>query len=50
VRQVDVLEGPSALASAASNAVRAWRYAPSVYDGQPIATEEDITVVFRLPH
>lgn len=50
VRQVDVLEGPSALAAAASNAVRAWRYAPTLYDGQPIATEEDIIVVFRLPH
>jgi TonB family protein len=50
VRQVEVLEGPSTLSAAASNAVHAWRYAPTLYDGQPIATEEDIIVVFRLPH
>lgn len=50
VQQVDVLGGPPALAAAASNAVRSWRYAPTLYDGQPLETEEDVIVVFRLPH
>jgi TonB family protein len=50
VRQVEVLGGPPALATAASLAVRRWRYAPTLYDGQPIETEEEVVVVFRLPH
>lgn len=50
VQKVDVLGGPPALAAAASNAVRSWRYAPTLYDGQPVETEEDVIVVFRLPH
>jgi TonB family protein len=49
VRQVDVLGGPPGLATAASVAVRRWRYAPTLYDGQPIETEEEVVIVFRLP-
>ena len=50
VRQVNILDGPSALAAAASDAVRGWSYAPTLYDGQPIETEEEVVIVFRLPH
>jgi TonB family protein len=50
VRQVDILDGPSALAAAASDAVHGWRYAPTLYDRQPIETEEEVVIVFRLPH
>lgn len=41
--------GDTALASAALDAVRQWRYKPTTMDGHPIETEADITVVFRLP-
>jgi TonB family protein len=50
VREVNVLGGSPALAAAATEAVRSWRYAPTLDDGQPIETEEDVVVVFRLPH
>ena len=50
VRQVEALIGPPALQEAASAAVRGWRYSPTLYDGQPIETEEDVVVIFRLPH
>jgi protein TonB len=50
VEGVDVIAGPPSLAAAASNAVRTWRYAPTLYDSEPIETEDDIVVVFRLPH
>jgi protein TonB len=43
------ISGPSALAAAALDAVRQWRYKPTVMDGHAIETEADITAVFRLP-
>jgi hypothetical protein len=29
--------------------VRNWRYAPTLLNGKPIETQEEITIVFRLP-
>lgn len=49
VRDVTVLNGDSTLAAAASEAIREWRYTPTLLDGQPIETEADVTVTFRLP-
>ncbi len=49
VGTVSVVGGPALLASAAIDAVRQWQYKPTMLDGVPIETEEDITVSFRLP-
>jgi TonB family protein len=43
------MSGAPLLASASLDAVRQWRYKPTLMDGRPIETEADITVVFRLP-
>jgi TonB family protein len=50
IQSVGEVTGPPLLVSAAMTAVREWRYEPTIYAGQPIETEEDITIVFRLPH
>jgi periplasmic protein TonB len=49
VRNVGVVNGPSLLAAAAIEAVRQWRYTPSLLNGSPVAVEKQITVVFKLP-
>lgn len=48
VTHVQPLSGPPALVSAAVDAVRQWRYKPTMLDGQPVETQEDIAIAFRL--
>ena len=48
VQSVQVINGPSSLAPAATSALRQWRYKQTLFGGQPIETEEDVTVVFRM--
>lgn len=45
---VTPVSGPDLLASAATAAVREWRYEPTFLDGDPVETTADITIVFRL--
>jgi len=45
---VTPVSGPVLLASAATAAVREWRYEPTFIDGDPVETQADITIVFRL--
>jgi TonB family protein len=49
VENVAALSGAAVLASAATDAVKQWRYKPTMMDGHAIETEADITIVFRLP-
>jgi TonB family protein len=49
VRSISVVSGPPLLASYAVNAVRFWRYTPTLLDGKPIETEANIAIVFWLP-
>jgi TonB family protein len=49
VQNVQVLSGPSLLASAAVGAVRRWRYKPSDQDGELVTEEKQITVEFIIP-
>jgi TonB family protein len=49
VQSVQVVSGPSLLAGAAVNAVRQWRYQPTLLGDQPVEIAQDITVVFRIP-
>jgi len=48
VQSVGLLSGPNLLAPLAMGAIREWHFRQTLLGGQPIETEEDITVVFRL--
>ena len=49
IKELAPLSGPPPLIPAALIAVREWRYNPTLLNGQPIETQEDISLVFRLP-
>jgi TonB family protein len=48
VISVRPVSGPPLLASAAMTAIREWRYEPTFIDGDPVETQAEITMVFRL--
>jgi periplasmic protein TonB len=48
VDDVRVVHGHPLLAEAAANAVRQWRYAPTLLNGEPVAVIMTVTVDFRL--
>jgi protein TonB len=48
VGDVKVVEGPSELAQAVVDAVKNWRYEPTLLDGRPTRIERKITINFRL--
>jgi TonB family protein len=48
VEEVLALDGPAALIPAAADAVRQWRYRPQSVDGQPVDSENTVTLRFRL--
>jgi TonB family protein len=49
VRSVKLVSGPLLLATAATDAIRLWRYSPALLNGTPIEVQKRITVVFKLP-
>jgi TonB family protein len=49
IKDLQPLNGPPSLFPAALTAVRQWRYNPTLLNGRPIETQEDISLVFRLP-
>jgi TonB family protein len=49
VKNLRVVSGPQPLHQAALDAAEHWRYIPALRNGEPIETEEDINIVFRLP-
>ena len=48
VKGVQPLSGPRLLIPAALDAIRQWRYSPTLLNGQPIETQRQISVTFRL--
>jgi len=48
VQSAEPMSGPDLLAKAATSAVREWRYTQTLLGGQPVETEQDIVVKFRL--
>jgi TonB family protein len=48
VERLKLISGPDALAQAAMDAVRWWRYEPYVENGQPVAVETTVELDFRL--
>lgn len=49
VQDVKVLKGYQSLASAASSAVRKWRYDPAQLDGKAVPFIRTVTINFQLP-
>jgi TonB family protein len=47
VKSVRPINGPTSLIPSAIDAVRQWRYQPTLLEQQPIEMQEDITIVFR---
>jgi periplasmic protein TonB len=48
ITSLEVVSGHPLLVQAALDAVRQWRYRPTLLDGQPVEVETTITVEFRL--
>ncbi len=48
VKQVEVVSGPPELAPAAVDAVRQWRYQPTLLNGDPVEVDTTVTVSFAL--
>ena len=49
VESEKLISGPPELVSAALEAAKYWQYLPALLNGQPVPTETDVEVVFRLP-
>ena len=48
VKSVKVTDGPKELTKAAANAVKHWRYQPTVLDGKPVEVETTVDLQFKL--
>jgi protein TonB len=48
IENLRVISGPSMLQQAAKDAVRSWHYKPYLLNGEPVAVETTINVVFNL--
>jgi len=48
VKSIQPVSGPPILGAAVVNAVRQWQYTETKLAGQPVETEVDVAVVFRL--
>jgi len=49
VKNLKFVSGASVLSPAAIDAAQYWRYIPALRNGEPIETETDIDIEFRLP-
>jgi len=48
INAVEVVSGSPLFLQAALDAVRQWRYRPTLLNGEPVEVETTITVMFRL--
>ncbi len=48
IQELQILSGPSMLASAAREAGRQWHFKPYLQNGQPVETQARITVNFTI--
>lgn len=48
IQQLQVLSGPPLLINAALDAVRQWRYQPTLLNGEPVEVISPIDVIFKL--
>jgi TonB family protein len=49
IESLQAVSGPESLTQAAMTAAREWRYNPTLLNGKPVETQEDVSFVFRLP-
>lgn len=49
ISQVKVLSGDAQLSSAASDAVKQWKYKPYLLNGEPVEIQTQVTINFKLP-
>lgn len=49
VENVKLVSGPAPLTAAAMDAAQHWRYLPALLNGQPVETDQDVQIDFRLP-
>ena len=47
-KNLRVLSGPAPLTAAALDAAQYWRYIPALKNGEPVETEEEISIEFQL--
>ena len=47
VTKMKVVSGPALLQRAAMEALRQWRYAPSILDDKPVAVDTVVTIRFH---
>lgn len=47
VKSLKPISGPTMLIPSAMNAVRQWRYEPTLLHGKPVESDREITIVFR---
>jgi protein TonB len=50
VRSLQVLEGDALFYQSALDAVRQWRYKPTLLNGNPVEVDTHITVIYRVNH
>jgi periplasmic protein TonB len=50
IQSLEVISGDPLLIRSALDAVRDWRYHPTILNGQPIEVETHITVIYTLSH
>jgi protein TonB len=48
VQELTYVSGPPLLMKAAQDAVREWRYQPTLLNGEPVEVETTISVIFTL--
>ncbi len=48
IQELQILSGPSILATAAREAVKQWHFKPYLQNGQPVETQANITVNFTI--
>jgi protein TonB len=48
IKQMEVVSGHPLLVDAASDAVRRWRYQPTLLNGEPVEVDTTIDVIFAL--
>jgi outer membrane biosynthesis protein TonB len=49
VQEVKFLSGSVSLLPATTQAIRQWRYRPTLLDNRPVQAQQDVTIEFRPP-
>jgi len=48
IRQIAVVSGDAALVQTTLDAVKPWRYRPTLLNGQPVEVDSEVDVIFAL--